>query len=79
MADACIYLMDHFDALSHQIKPNSTSMLTGASFVNIGTGKEITIRELAYLIKRIVGFRGEIVFNPSKPDGTLRLSARLSL
>ena len=40
--------------------------------VNIGTGKEISIRDLAFLIKEKVGFRGELVFNTSKPDGTMR-------
>jgi GDP-L-fucose synthase len=40
--------------------------------INIGTGEEITIKELAYLIKDVVGFKGEIYFNTSKPDGTPR-------
>jgi len=40
--------------------------------INIGTGKEITIKELAFLIKSKIGFNGEIVFNTSKPDGTMR-------
>ena len=40
--------------------------------INIGTGKEITIKELAYLIKDKVGFKGEIVFDKTKPDGTMR-------
>jgi len=41
-------------------------------FVNIGTSKEVTIRELAYIIKKVTGFKGEILFDPSKPDGTMR-------
>jgi GDP-L-fucose synthase len=57
MADACVYMM---------LNPSEYS------FVNIGTGKEISIRDLAYLIKKIVGFQGELVFNTSKPDGALR-------
>ncbi|MFA5817467.1 MAG: GDP-L-fucose synthase [Bacteroidales bacterium] len=56
MADACTYLMEQ----------------TATSFVNIGTGKEISIKDLAFLIKKIVGFRGELVFNSDKPDGTMR-------
>jgi GDP-L-fucose synthase len=40
--------------------------------INIGTGNEISIRDLAYLIKEKVGFKGELIFNTSKPDGTLR-------
>ncbi len=43
-----------------------------ATFFNIGTGIEISIRDLAWLIKDIVGFRGELVFDSSKPDGTMR-------
>jgi GDP-L-fucose synthase len=41
-------------------------------FVNIGSGKEITIRELAELVAEIVGFSGQLVFDASKPDGTPR-------
>lgn len=57
MADACIFLMNNYDGEEH---------------VNIGTSEEITIRELSYLIKRIVGYDGNIIFNSSMPDGTLR-------
>ncbi len=57
MANACVYLMEHFNE---------------EGFVNIGTGIEISIKELAYLIKDIVGFDGEIVFDTTKPDGTPR-------
>jgi GDP-L-fucose synthase len=39
--------------------------------INIGTGKDISIKELAYLIKDIVGYGGELYFNTSKPDGTM--------
>jgi GDP-L-fucose synthase len=42
------------------------------ALVNVGSGEEITIRELALLVKRLVGFGGELVFDPSKPDGTPR-------
>ena len=41
-------------------------------FINIGTGTEVTILELAQMIKKIVGFEGELVFDKSKPDGTMR-------
>ncbi|MCM8832068.1 MAG: GDP-fucose synthetase, partial [Candidatus Omnitrophica bacterium] len=41
-------------------------------FVNVGTGRDIKLKELVDKIKAIVGFRGEIVYNPSKPDGTPR-------
>jgi GDP-L-fucose synthase len=42
------------------------------SFVNIGLGHDISVRDLAFAIKNIVGFRGDIAFDPSKPDGMPR-------
>lgn len=57
LADACCYLMEHYD---------------GAELVNIGTGEDISIRELAELVQRTVGFEGELVWDSSKPDGTPR-------
>ena len=57
LADACIYLMQNYDE---------------AGFVNIGTGKDLTIMELANLIKEIVGYNGSIKNDASKPDGTPR-------
>jgi GDP-L-fucose synthase len=57
MADACVYLMENYDGEEH---------------VNVGTGKELTIRELAEMIKKVVGFTGELKFNSEKPDGTMR-------
>ncbi|MFD0864103.1 GDP-L-fucose synthase family protein [Sungkyunkwania multivorans] len=68
MADACIFIMErlNFD----DVKPSSTEIRN--THINIGTGKDITIQELAMLIKNIVGFQGEIYFDRSKPDGTMR-------
>ena len=40
--------------------------------INIGTGIDISIKELAYLIKEVIGFKGDFVFNTEKPDGTLK-------
>lgn len=57
LAEACIFLMKNYD---------------GSEIVNIGTGKDIAIKDLALLIKGIVGYEGELVFDSSKPDGTLR-------
>ena len=57
LADACFYLMQNYD------EPN---------LINIGTGEDLTIKDLALLIKDIVGFKGELVFDSSKPDGTPR-------
>ena len=45
---------------------------TDNEIVNIGSGKEITIKDLAILISKVVGFEGEIIFNTEKPDGTPR-------
>ena len=57
MADACVYLMENYDGEEH---------------VNVGTGKEVTIGELAEMVKEVVGFKGELKFNSEKPDGTMR-------
>ena len=57
MADACVFLMKTYD---------------GADFVNIGTGKDLSIKALAELIKHVVGYEGDLVWNTSKPDGTPR-------
>ncbi len=57
LADACLFLMKSYSGDRH---------------VNVGTGKEIAIREFAETIKEIVGYRGELVFDPSRPDGTPR-------
>ena len=57
LADACLYLMDHYD---------------GDDFFNVGYGQEVTIRELAELVKKVTGYEGEIVLDPTKPDGTPR-------
>ena len=55
LANACLYLMQNHD---------------GSNIVNIGTGTDLTIMELANIIRGVVGFTGEIVFDASKPDGT---------
>lgn len=68
MADACIYLMnnvDFADLTKGQKEIKNTQ-------INIGTGKDVTIRELAELIKEYVGFEGELEFDSTKPDGTPR-------
>lgn len=60
LAEACIYLMENKNAKDI------------GKFINIGSGKEVTIKELAELIKKVVGFTGEIKLDSSKPDGTMR-------
>ncbi|GIM33800.1 GDP-L-fucose synthase [Paraclostridium bifermentans] len=57
MADACVFLMEHYDGEQH---------------VNIGTGEEVSIRQLAETVKDVVGFEGELMFNADMPDGTPR-------
>ncbi len=60
LADACVFLMEHYSAADL------------GEFVNIGVGREITIRELAELVAEVVGFSGKLTFDTSKPDGTPR-------
>ena len=60
MADACVYLMENYDYTDI------------GEFVNIGVGKDISIKELAEMIADIVGYEGNIVYDASKPDGTPR-------
>ncbi len=71
MADACVCLMNLTD---EQYLPLIAADRNDGlpPIVNIGFGSDITIKELAHLIKQIVGFRGEIVFDATKPDGTPR-------
>lgn len=72
MADACVFLMENAD-FNDIIRDNSHSNREiRNTHINIGTGKEISIHDLAFLIKGKVGFNGELVFNASKPDGTMR-------
>lgn len=74
LADACLFLMnlpdETFNAL---LVPSLQSPVPSPpALINIGTGEEIAIRDLALLIKGVVGFEGELVFDTSKPDGTPR-------
>ncbi|HEU0052179.1 MAG TPA: GDP-L-fucose synthase, partial [Longimicrobium sp.] len=57
MADACVFLMERYD---------------GSEIVNIGCGEDVSIAELAEVVRRAVGYEGEIVYDRSKPDGTPR-------
>jgi GDP-L-fucose synthase len=76
MADACVFLMgnvNYKDILeaSTSIDENLKKEIRN-THINIGTGEEISIKELAYSIQDIVGFKGELFFNENKPDGTMR-------
>lgn len=57
MADACIFLMENYNGQEH---------------VNIGTGEEVSIKQLADTVKEIIGYKGQLLFNSDKPDGTPR-------
>jgi GDP-L-fucose synthase len=77
MADACVFLMSLPDDQYLQLLwPGGTldeSCAKGlAPLVNIGAGEDISIRELAEMVKKIAGYSGEIIFDRSKPDGTPR-------
>jgi GDP-L-fucose synthase len=65
MARACIHMMNLDGDIPH--------------FVNVGTGEDVSIKELAFMIKDLMGFQGEITFNPNQPDGTLRKLLDVSL
>ena len=69
MADATVFIMEKVDF--KDTYPQGTKEIRNCH-INIGTGKEITIAELAHLIKQTIGFEGEIRFDASKPDGTMR-------
>lgn len=69
LADACVFLMCLPNEIFNSIL-NSQSLVP--PIINIGCGKDITIRELAEIVKRVVSFEGKIIFDPSKPDGTPR-------
>lgn len=57
LADGCLFLMEHYD---------------GEDTINMGSGREVTILELSETIKKITGYKGKIVCDPSKPDGMMR-------
>ncbi len=68
MADACVYIMEHVDF--DDLKGDANEIRN--CHINIGTGKEISIRELAKLVVRTAGYRGTLTFDASKPDGMMR-------
>ena len=68
MADACVFLMENVDAKDTY---NANAKEIKNTHINIGSGEDISIKELAELIKSILEFRGEFYFNTTKPDGTM--------
>ena len=81
MADACVFLLESRDFKdTYQKEEGSNDTCTSQSIktkeirnthINIGTGVDISIKELALTIKKIVGYKGELYFNDTKPDGTM--------
>ena len=69
MADACVFLMQNRNFSDTH---NATEKETRNTHINIGTGIDVSIKELAEAIKTIVGYKGSLLFNTDKPDGTLR-------
>jgi len=82
LAEACVYVMNHVDfndlkattpesSVPSALRPPPSAQIKN-THINIGTGKDLTIKELALLIKDIVGFKGGLKWDSSKPDGTYR-------
>jgi len=81
MADACVFIMENLN-FSNCIYHNQDAIFSSAgvenlkeirnTHINIGTGSDISIEDLACLIKKLIGFKGSFIFNTQKPDGTLR-------
>ena len=74
MADACVHLMEHIsfaDIIREQNLTIGKDEIRN-THINIGTGKEISIKNLALLIKKVILFNGHLVFNTNKPDGTMQ-------
>lgn len=69
MADASVYILEHVNF--EDLKADDSKEIRNCH-INIGTGKEISIKELSELIKNTVGYQGEICFDSNKPDGTMR-------
>lgn len=75
MADACVFLIENID-FKDTFKQEEAEIRN--TQINIGTGEDISIKELAEMIKDIVGFKGRLVFNKEKPDGTMRKLTNVS-
>jgi len=82
MAAACVFMMENVDIqqingfTQEPIDPKDPRKI---HFVNIGTGQEISIKDLALKIKNTLGYQGEIYFNTEKPDGTMRKLTNVDL
>ncbi|MRT91918.1 GDP-L-fucose synthase [Ancylomarina sp. 16SWW S1-10-2] len=82
MADACTYLLENISAkeiakvnaagVTSTVGAKSICENSWTSFLNVGTGKDLTIKALAEKVKEIIGFQGELVWDDTKPDGTFK-------
>lgn len=64
MADACVFLLENLDA--------KELYYSGITHINIGSGRDLSIKEVALTVKKVIGYQGEVVFASSKPDGTMQ-------
>ncbi len=77
MADACVFVMENINftdvipSAAEESHANSSKEIRN-THINIGSGEEISIAALAELIKQQIGFKGQLIFNSEKPDGTMR-------
>jgi len=69
MASACLFTME-LDQSNFTPDISNPELNTKSSFLNVGTGKDQTIKETAEMIKQVIGFEGEVIFDTTKPDGT---------
>lgn len=77
MADACVYIMENIDFqdlidIRKKAIGETKAKEIRNTHINIGTGRDQTIKELANIVKKVVGFEGELVWDTSKPDGTMQ-------
>jgi len=75
LADASVFLLN----LAEDVFSSLLTDHSSPALINVGSGEEITIKDLALLVKKVVGFTGEVVFDSSKPDGTPRKMSDVSL
>ncbi|MBN2862466.1 MAG: NAD-dependent epimerase/dehydratase family protein, partial [Bacteroidales bacterium] len=81
MADACVFLMENVNIVDilELNRREVSDDYHPPHFLNIGTGEEVSVRELAEKIRNLTAFKGDIVFDPSKPDGTMRKTTDCSV
>ncbi len=78
MADACVFLMENRDFKDTYHQSQTSDQEIRNTHINIGTGVDISIKELAESTKEIIGFKGGLYFNATKPDGTMKKLTNVS-